>query len=103
MRKHLLTLTAAIWTGAALLLGGHASAGTIFVGINGVIDAQQSSANVGDWMQVGPDTAVGSTNGGVAVFGTFTSYTASPDLPQVGADLNKFGWAMVGTVDSINP
>ncbi len=38
---------------------------------------------------------VGNVGGGkIGPFGKLSSYTASPDLPQVGSDLDKYGWAM---------
>ncbi len=53
--------------------------------------------------QVGP---AATTEGNPALNGppgVFTSYSASPGLPQVtGNDLDKYGWALYATFDSVN-
>lgn len=64
--------------------------------------AEQPSANVGDWLQVGQVAGNPNSNANNYPFGTFTSYSASSGLPQVGSDLDKFGFALSGQIDSIS-
>jgi len=55
------------------------------------------TAEVGDWMQVGPLGPNGTFD-----WGRFDNYSAPGYLPQVGSDLDHYGWAMEGTLDSID-
>jgi hypothetical protein len=56
-------------------------------------------------IQIGPATTTGTLEGNSALNGapgSFTSYSASPGLPQLtGGDLSKYGFALYGTATSM--
>lgn len=87
----------AVGLALAITATAGATSTSLSMDIRGTINSEHSYAGVGDWMQVGP---LG-PNGGFA-WGEVLSYSASSDLPQVGEDLDKYGWAMEGTIDTVD-
>lgn len=85
---------------AVTVLCCSAGASSLSMGLTGIIQGP-GPAQVGDWMQVGPHGPNDVT--AAFPFGQFTSYSATAPFPQVGSDLSKYGWAMTGTIDSIDP
>lgn len=84
----------------AAATGNPALAGpSLSAGLTGTVQSV-SHSGPSDF-QVGP---AATTEGNPALNGApgvFTSYSASPGLPQVnGNDLNKYGWALYATFDS---
>ncbi len=97
--------TPGTWSHSPTPVGGPystISTNWINMGLTGVIFSEGTSAYVGEWMQVGPKSTVGEENQETFPWGTITSYSASPGLPQVGGDLNKYGWGMRGTIDYLD-
>jgi hypothetical protein len=90
-----LTALAVVWMVAA------PAGAALNMGFSGQIYSQNTYAAPGDWMQVGP-LGVHDDAGTPFGWGEITSYSASLDLPQVGTDLDQYGWALTGTVDSID-
>ena len=71
------------------------------IGFTGTLDEPANGGNPGDWLQIGPDSAVGSTNGGSTGFAEITSYVASAGLPGLAFnDLDDYGLAMVANVET---
>jgi hypothetical protein len=64
--------------------------------ITGVVESENSFAQVGDWMQVGPGS------NGTFAWGVINNYAAPAEFPQVGSDLDQYGWSMAGTIDSVD-
>lgn len=68
-------------------------------GISGTVNSPPGGAFVGQIMQVGPDI-FGDYPGD---WGTVSSYSASPAMPQVSGDLHKYGWGMYGVIEFFDP
>ncbi len=101
MRRHACIALLGAWALAPGLT--RAVAGPLFLETTVTGQVQSVSRNGPSDFQVGP---AATTEGNPALNGppgVFTSYSASPGLPQVtGNDLNKYGWALYATLDSVN-
>jgi len=87
-----------------ILIGGLALSsawGDLHMDLTGtVVSDSTPGAQDGECIQVGAiatDACYGAGD-----FGQITSYTADPSYPQVGSDLDRYGWALKGTIVSIS-
>ena len=95
-------MIAGLGVGLVFALAVAAEAG-FSAGLSATIVSENVGANTGDWMQVGQIATNPNNNANNYAFGTFTSYSADLSLPQItGNDLNKYGFAMDGTIGAIN-